>query len=95
MEDFKCVALIDSGCSAYACIKDTFTQAFQQKPLPRPQTLRFYDSKIFTITYLIKIRMKLANDAYKKNVPMFVTSGLHYDVILGMPWLKKHQPKIE
>ena len=26
---------------------------------------------------------------------MFVTPGLHYDVILGMPWLKRRQPKIE
>ena len=29
------------------------------------------------------------------DIPMFVTPGLHYDVILGMSWLKKHQPKIE
>ena len=26
---------------------------------------------------------------------MFVTPGLYYDVILRMPWLKKHQPKTE
>ena len=26
---------------------------------------------------------------------MFVTPGLHFDVILGMPWLKRHKPIIE
>ena len=39
--------------------------------------------------------MSLANDAYQKDIPMFMTLGLHYDVTLGMPGLKRHQPKIE
>ena len=93
--NFKCNALLDSGCSAYACIRDTFAQIFYQKPLLRPRTLRPYDGKILTITHLVKIRMSLANDAHQENIPMFVTPGLHYDVILKMPWLKKHQPKIK
>ena len=84
MGDFKCVTLIDSGCFAYACIDDTFAQAFYQEPLPRPLILRSYNAKIFTTTHLVKIRMNLANDAYQENVPMFVTSGLHYNVILEM-----------
>ena len=39
--------------------------------------------------------MSLANGAYQKNISMFVTLGLDYNVILEMLWLKKHQPKIE
>ena len=39
--------------------------------------------------------MSIANDAHQKDVFMFVTPGLHYDVILGMPWLKMHNPIIE
>ena len=39
--------------------------------------------------------MSLANSAHQEDILMFVTPGLHYDVILGMPWLKRHQPKIE
>ena len=39
--------------------------------------------------------MSIANDAYQEDVPMFVTPGLHYDIILGIPWLKKHKPIIE
>ena len=39
--------------------------------------------------------MSIANDAHHKDAPMFVTPGLHYDIILGMPWLQKHKPIIE
>ena len=93
--NFKYNALLDSGCFAYACIRDTFAQVFHQKPLSKPRTLRSYDDKISTTTHLVKIRMSLANSAYQEDIPMFVTLGLHYDVTLRMPWLKRHQPKIE
>ena len=39
--------------------------------------------------------MSIANDAHQEDVPMFVMPELHYDVILGMPWLKRHKPIIE
>ena len=39
--------------------------------------------------------MSVANDAYQEDIPMFVTPGLHYDIILGMPWLKRHKPIIK
>ena len=95
MRNFKCNAFLDTGCSAYACIGDTFVQVFHQEPLPRPRTLKSYDGKISTTTHLVKVRMSLANGVHQKDIPMFVTLGLYYDVILGMLWLKSHQPKIE
>ena len=95
LENVKCNALLDFGCSVYACIGDTFTQVFHQKPLPKLRTLRSYNGKILTTTHLVKIRTSLANGAHQEDIPMFVTPGLHYDVILRMPWLKKHQHKIE
>ena len=39
--------------------------------------------------------MSIANDAHQKDVLMFVTPGLNYDIILGMLWLKRHKPIIE
>ena len=33
---FKCTALINSGCSAYACIEDAFAQVFSQELLLKP-----------------------------------------------------------
>ena len=87
--------MIDSDYFAYACIDDTFAQAFQKERLSRPCTLRFYDTKISTITYLVKIKIKIADNIHQENVPMFVTPGLHYNIILRMPWLKRYQLKIE
>ena len=39
--------------------------------------------------------MSLANGAHQEDIPMFGTPGLHYDVILVMPWLKRHHPQIK
>ena len=39
--------------------------------------------------------MSIANDAHQEDVPMFVTPGLHYDVILGMPWFYKIWDKLD
>ena len=39
--------------------------------------------------------MKLANDTYHENVTIFIMLGLHHNIILEMPWLKRHQPKIK
>ena len=93
--NFKCNALLDFGYSVYACIGDTFAQVFHQVPLPKPRTFRSYNDKILTIIHPVKIRMSIANGAHPEDILMFVTPGLHYNVILGMPWLKRHQPKIE
>ena len=32
---------------------------------------------------------------HQEEVSLFVSPGLHYDVILGMPWLQKHGPHID
>ena len=39
--------------------------------------------------------MSVANDAHQVDIPMFVMPGLHYDIILGMLWTKRHKPIIE
>ena len=85
--NFKCNALLNSGYSAYACIGNTFAQVFHQEPLPKLRTLRSYDGKILATTHLVKIRISLVNDAHQEDISMFVTPGLHYDVILGMPYV--------
>jgi hypothetical protein len=44
------------------------------------------------IIYYVKTRLKIKN--YYKKIKLFVTQLADYSVILGMPWLKKHDPKI-
>ena len=37
----------------------------------------------------------MTNNTYQEDVLIFVTYGLYYDIILRMPWLERHQPKIK
>ena len=46
-------------------------------------------------THLAKIIMTTAHSVHQEEVSLFVSPGLHYDVILGMPWLQKHRPHID
>ena len=39
--------------------------------------------------------MTTAHNVHHKEVSLFVSSGLHYDMILGMLWLQKHGPHID
>ena len=38
--------------------------------------------------------MTTAHDVHQEDISLFVTSGLHYNVILGIPWLQKHSSDI-
>ena len=39
--------------------------------------------------------MTTAHDMHQEDIPLFVTPGLHYNIILGIPWLQKHGPDID
>ena len=39
--------------------------------------------------------MTTAHGVHQEEVSLFVSSGLHYNMILGMPWLQKHGPHID
>ena len=38
--------------------------------------------------------MATAHDVHQEDIPLFVASGLHYNIILGISWLQKHGPDI-
>ena len=39
--------------------------------------------------------MTMAHGVHQEEVSLFVSPSLHYDVILGMPWLQKYRPHID
>ena len=39
--------------------------------------------------------MTTAHDVHQEDIPLFVTPGLHYDIILRIPWLQKHGSDID
>jgi hypothetical protein len=44
------------------------------------------------IIYYVKIQLRIKD--YCEKIKIFVTQLAYYPVILGMPWLKKYDPKI-
>jgi hypothetical protein len=65
------------------------------KKLKKPFGLKVFDgrnAKGRMITHYVKTRLKTKDHCEK--IKLFMTQLAHYPVILGMPWLKKHDPKI-
>ena len=93
---FKCQALIDSGCSAVACIGEDFAQLFPHEKLVRHRKMVGFNGQESTTTHIAKVSLSSGPEGVHREVlPTFVVPGLKYDIILGMPWLKQHNPRID
>lgn len=89
-------ALVDSGCKGYAFIdKDYAKQArLLLVPVHRPFLLYGYnreDKNSQVIREYARCQLRSGNHVDKDAV-LYVTELLHYPIILGHPWLKKHNP---
>ena len=88
-------ALVDSGCSSYGLIDSRFAsrQNLQRISVtPRP-IVGFNGSTNSSITEVAKVEMDL--DGYKENAYLYVVPSLvSYDVILGLPWMRKNDVRL-
>ena len=87
-------ALVDSGASAYAFIDKEFAQFhdFPQHLLKYPRRVRGFDGQFAltgTITHVAEVTMVLKNHVEK--LFMYVTGLQHYPIVLGHPWLRRHE----
>jgi hypothetical protein len=90
-------AIIDIGAEGKGFINQSWAASHELplKKLKKPFELKVFDGKNAKngiITYYVKTRLKTKNHCEK--IKFFVTQLAYYPVILGMPWLKKHDPKI-
>jgi predicted aspartyl protease len=90
-------ALIDTGYEGYAFIDKEYAQdkGIELTPLSRPFSLYSYDSAEGD-SYTMKeyARCDIQNRDYvDKDVVLYATPLSHYPIVLGHPWLKKHNPK--
>jgi hypothetical protein len=90
-------ALIDTRCEGYAFIDKEYTQdkGIQLMLLSRPFSLYSYDgAKGDSCTMKEYARCDIQNrDHVDKDVVLYATPLSHYLIVLGHPWLKKHNPK--
>ena len=89
--------MLDSGASGYAFIDSTFAQtdSLSLTKLQYPRRLDVVDGRAVSsgsITHLATI--KLGITSHHESASCFVTKLGHYPIILGIAWLRLHQPTI-
>jgi hypothetical protein len=90
-------ALIDCGCTGLSFINDEFTHQhnFPHYYLKTPKTIAVIDRQPISssnITEYIHIDCTIG-DHHEKRIAYVASIG-HYTLILGIPWLKKHDVNI-
>jgi hypothetical protein len=94
---FLTYAMINIGAEKKGFINQSWAASHELflKKLKKPFGLKVFNGKNAKnriIIYYVKTRLKIEN--YCEKIKFFVTQLAYYFVILRMPWLKKHDPKI-
>ena len=88
---YRALSLVDTGCSGYAFM-DIAHARTHQLPfllLSRPRPLRgFKGTPEEPVTHFTRTTMNI--NGYEERMFFFLTRLDHYPIILGCPWLKKH-----
>ena len=90
-------ALIHCGATGYAFVDKDFatTHAFPLYPLKQHRVIEVIDGRTISsgdVTHMTKISLNIKGHIEK--LPAFVTSLGHYPIVLGKPWLRKHDVSI-
>jgi len=89
--------LVDCGVTEYAFADEEFARD-HNLPLFKLKQLRFlevidgWSVESGMITHLTKVEMNINN--YKEIIPMFIIKLGHYPIVLGLPWLQRHDVDI-
>ena len=87
--------MIDCGAGG-AFINQNFAKNFEQKKLDHPLTAKNLDGMINkkgTIKKYMDLEFKIDSRKFKER--FYVTGLGKQKIILGFPWLQKHNPKID
>ena len=91
-------ALTDSGAEGKAFIDESWARS-QNLPLialRRPFALNVFDgteTSSGAVAYFVQSGMRI-HDHFEPKIRLYVTKLAHYPVVLGLPWLKKHDPVV-
>ena len=90
-------ALVDQGATRYVFAEEDFVRCYNLPlfKLKEPRGLEVIDGRPVVsgdITHITKVRFMV--DKHVEELPMFVTKLGHYPIILGIPWLRRHDVRI-
>lgn len=90
--------LIDTGASGYAFISDSFAQSHNLPltPLSAPIVLETFDGRpVVSGNLTHKTTLDISIGPNSERMPLLVTRLGHYPIVLGIPWLRRHDPYIK
>lgn len=90
-------ALIDSGASACGFVDAQFAHNnnLSLKLLEQPRSLCVFDGTESSAGQITHIAMtSLTLNGHTEKIYLFVTTLAQFDLVLGLPWLQLHNPKI-
>jgi hypothetical protein len=91
-------ALTDSGAEGKAFIDESWARS-RNLPLTRlkyPFILRVFDGNETEggrVTHYAQCGMRI-HDHFERQIRFYVTTLAHYPIVLGLPWLKQHDPVV-
>jgi predicted aspartyl protease len=91
------VSLVDNGASGLASISSSLTQSLDLTlyPSSRPRTLVAYDGKATASAITQYTIIPLHISRHSENLSAFVAPIAKWPLILGLPWLAKHNPYVD
>lgn len=90
--------MLDSGAEGLAFIDESWARDHDiaLKPLTRPVHLETFEGQpagTGAVTHYAQLGMRV-QDHQEKSLKFLATRLAHYPVVLGLPWLKKHDPQL-
>lgn len=92
-------AMTDSGAEGVCFVDKNWatSKGFKLELMKKPMPLLNFNGeqdKSATVTHFVVANLKL-HDHLDKNAFLFATNLSHYPIILGLPWLKLHDPELK
>lgn len=96
----ECSAFLDCGALAFGFIDADYahSHSLPLQPLKQPRPLDFVDgskSSSGWITHVCHTTMSFGNGSHQERISLFVTKLSDHPVILGLGWLKRHNPAVD
>lgn len=89
-------ALVDSGCLTYGVISEDFVRRHDLETMKiSPKPIRGVTGATASITKVARARMDIDSHTEEGAFFYVVPDHLGYDLILGLPWLRRHDACLE
>ena len=90
---FSSYALVDYSATGYAFVDEEFAYDHNLPlyKLKKPHSLEVIDGRLIEvglITHLTQLQMSI--NGHQEDIPIIVTKLGHYPIVLGLPWLCRH-----